>query len=63
MLFSIDDVQGLRELLALKEQELNALKDKLDYTTQAHQLELEEAIKSNQVSMDRMASPCASSIH
>ncbi len=42
-------LQNLRELLELKERELNALKEKLDYTTQAHQLELQEAIKANQV--------------
>lgn len=43
--------QNLRELLELKERELNALKEKLDYTVQAHQLELQEAIKANQVGL------------
>ncbi len=46
---SFSFLQNLRELLELKERELNALKEKLDYTIQAHQLELQEAIKANQV--------------
>ncbi|CAF3336486.1 unnamed protein product [Rotaria sp. Silwood1] len=45
---------NLRELLELKERELKALKEKLDYTIQAHQLELQEAIKSNQFSLDNV---------
>ncbi|UJR33572.1 hypothetical protein I4U23_021010 [Adineta vaga] len=45
---------NLRELLELKERELNALKEKLDYTTKAHQLELQEAIKANQFSLDNV---------
>ncbi|CAF3671069.1 unnamed protein product [Adineta steineri] len=45
---------NIRELLELKERELNALKEKLDYTTKAHQLELEEAIKANQFSLDNV---------
>jgi hypothetical protein len=36
-------------LLELKERELNALKEKLDYTKQAHKIELQEAVKANQV--------------
>ncbi|CAF1066100.1 unnamed protein product [Adineta ricciae] len=45
---------NLRELLELKERELNALKEKLDYTMKAHQLELQEAIKANQFSLDNV---------
>jgi len=42
-------IDNLRELLQLKERELNALKEKLDYTKQTHQIELQEALKANQV--------------
>ncbi|CAF0778122.1 unnamed protein product [Rotaria sordida] len=49
-----NSTNNLRELLELKERELKALKEKLDYTIQAHQLELQEAIKSNQFSLDNV---------
>ncbi|CAF1400921.1 unnamed protein product [Adineta steineri] len=45
-------IANLRELLELKERELNALKEKLDYTKQTHQIELQEATKANQFSLD-----------
>jgi len=45
---------NLRELLELKERELRALKEKLDYTTEAHQFELQEAIKTNQFSLENV---------
>ncbi|CAF3690411.1 unnamed protein product [Rotaria sordida] len=47
-------IDNLRELLELKERELNALKEKLDYTKQAHQIELQEAIKSSQFSLNNV---------
>jgi hypothetical protein len=37
------------------------LKEKLDYTIQAHQLELQEAIKANQVGFDSSCNDHASS--
>ncbi|CAM4859045.1 unnamed protein product [Rotaria socialis] len=49
-----DSTNNLRELLELKERELHALKEKLDYTIQAHQLELQESIKANQFSLDNV---------
>jgi hypothetical protein len=54
-------LKNLRELLELKERELNALKDKLDYTKQAHQTELQEAIKANQVGVGNICNYHASS--
>ncbi|CAF2108518.1 unnamed protein product, partial [Rotaria magnacalcarata] len=49
-----DSANNLRELLELKERELHALKEKLDYTIQTHQLELQESIKANQFSLDNV---------
>ncbi|CAF3042476.1 unnamed protein product [Rotaria sp. Silwood2] len=47
-------IDNLRELLELKERELNALKEKLDYTKKTHQIELQEAIKSSQFSLNNV---------
>ncbi|CAF5079042.1 unnamed protein product, partial [Rotaria sp. Silwood1] len=47
-------IDNLRELLELKERELNALKEKLDYTKQTHQIELQEAMKSSQFSLNNV---------
>ncbi|CAF0953552.1 unnamed protein product [Adineta ricciae] len=49
-----ESIENLRELLDLKERELNALKDKLDYTKQTHQIELQEAMKAKQFSLDNV---------
>ena len=57
-------LQNLRELLDLKERELNALKDKLDYTKQTHQIELQEAMKAKQVGdVDTFNHPASSSFY
>ncbi|CAF0830686.1 unnamed protein product [Adineta ricciae] len=59
-----DSIENLRELLDLKERELNALKDKLDYTKQTHQIELQEAIKAKQVGdVDTFNHPASSSFY
>ncbi|CAM2716368.1 unnamed protein product [Rotaria socialis] len=47
-------VDSLRELLELKERELNALKEKFDFTKQTHEVELQEAIKANQFSLNHI---------
>ncbi|CAM4785325.1 unnamed protein product [Rotaria magnacalcarata] len=47
-------VDSLRELLELKERELSALKEKFDFTKQTHEVELREAIKANQFSLNNI---------
>ncbi|CAF5104739.1 unnamed protein product, partial [Rotaria magnacalcarata] len=50
----IDTTSSLRELLELKERELSALKEKFDFTKQTHEVELQEAIKANQFSLNNI---------
>ncbi|CAF1017291.1 unnamed protein product, partial [Didymodactylos carnosus] len=49
-----DSLTNLRDILELKEQELKALKDKLDHTSKTHQMEVNELHQTNQFALDNV---------